>query len=112
MDEIINQKISIINQTISKNISRFDDSERGLLSQNILSQLRNLIELIFLKIYNQKENKSLEPIYENFRTAEKYVKRIGRLRFLWKFHNLLQISTSHYTLDENTSERLMLKYYE
>lgn len=112
MDEIINKKISIINQTISKNISRFDDSERGLLSQNILSQLRNLIELIFLKIYNQKENKSLEPIYENFRTAEKYVKRIGTLRFLWKFHNLLQISTSHYTLDENTSERLMLKYYE
>jgi len=112
MDEIINQKISIINQTISKNISRFDDSERGLLSQNILSQLRNLIELIFLKIYNQKESKSLEPIYENFRTSEKYVKRIGTLRFLWKFHNLLQISTSHYTLDENTSERLMLKYYE
>lgn len=112
MDEIINKKISIINQTISKNISKFDDSERGLLSQNILSQLRNLIELIFLKIYNQKENKSLEPIYENFRTAEKYVKRIGTLRFLWKFHNLLQISTSHYTLNENTSERLMLKYYE
>ena len=112
MDEIINKKISIINQTISKNISRFDDSERGLLSQNILSQLRNLIELIFLKIYNQKENKLLEPIYENFRTAEKYVKRIGTLKFLWKFHNLLQISTSHYTLDENTSERLILKYYE
>ncbi len=29
-----------------------------------------------------------------------------------KFHNLLQISASHYTLDEGKSERLMLKYYE
>jgi len=112
MDEIINKKILIIDKAISKNISRFDNSERGLLSQNILSQLRNLIELIFLKIYNQKENQSLEAKYENYRTAEKYVKRIGSLRFLGKFHDLLQISSSHYTHDENASERLMLKYYE
>lgn len=108
----VNQDILAIDKNISKNISRFDDSERGLLSQNILSQLRNLVELVFLKIYNQKENQSLEPKYENFRIAEKYVKRIGTLSFLRKLHDLLQISTSHYTLDENASERLMLKYYE
>lgn len=108
----VDKKIYDTNQVIEKNISRFDDSERGLLSQNILSQLRNLVEYIFLKIYNQRENKSLEPKYENFRIAEKYVKRIGTLSFLRKFHDLLQISTSHYTLDENASERLMLKYYE
>ncbi len=107
-----NKAILDIDQNISKNINIFDDSERGLLSQNILSQLRNLLELVFLKIYNQKENKSLEPKYDNFRIAEKYVKRIGTLSFLRKFHDLLQISTSHYTLDENASERLMLKYYE
>jgi len=112
MDKLINKQILDIDKLISKNISRFDDTERGLLSQNILSHLRNLIELIFLKIYNQKENKVLEPIYDNYRIAEKYIKRIGTLRFLYKFHNLLQISTSHYTLDENASERLMLKYYE
>ena len=29
-----------------------------------------------------------------------------------KFHELLQKSASHYTLDEGSSERLMLKYYE
>lgn len=108
----LNKAILTIDDNISKNISRFDDSERGLLSQNILSQLRNLVELIFLKTYNERENKSLEPKYENFRIAEKYVKRIGTISFLRKFHDLLQISTSHYTLDENASERLMLKYYE
>lgn len=108
----INQDILTIDNVISKNISNFDDSERGLLSQNILSQLRNLLELIFLKVYNQRKNQSLEPKYENFRIAEKYVKSIGTLRFLGQFHNLLQISTSHYTLDGNASERLMLKYYE
>ena len=31
--------------------------------------------------------------------------------FIREFHELLQISASHYTLDENNSERLMLKYY-
>ena len=40
------------------------------------------------------------------------MKSIGTLRFLGKFHDLLQISASHYTLDENASERLILKYYE
>ena len=111
MDEV-SQNILNIDKNISKNISKFDDSDRGLLSQNMLSQLRNLVELIFLKIYNQKNNKSLQPQYENFRVAERFVKSIGTLRFLGKFHDLLQISASHYTLDENASERLMLKYYE
>ena len=108
----IDKKINDINKLVEKNISLFDDSERGLLSQNILSNLRNLIELIFLKIYNHKQNQSLKPQYENYRMAEKYVKKIGKLRFLGKFHDLLQISVSHYTPDENASERLMLKYYE
>lgn len=108
----INKAILAIDQNISKNISKFDDSERGLLSQNILRQFRNLVELIFLKIYNQRENKSLKAEYDNYRIAEKFVKSIGTLRFLGRFHDLLQISTSHYTLDENASERLMLKYYE
>jgi len=34
------------------------------------------------------------------------------LKFLNRFHNFLQITASHYTLDEENSERLMLKYYE
>lgn len=107
-----NKTILDIAQNISKNISKFNDSERGLLSQNILPQLRSFIEHIFLKIYNQKKQKSLTNEYNNLKQAEKYVKSIGKLRFLSKFHDLLQISTSHYTLDENASERLMLKYYE
>ena len=40
----IDQAILDTNNVICKNISKFDDSERGLLSQNILSQLRNFIE--------------------------------------------------------------------
>jgi hypothetical protein len=108
----IDEAILNIDKVISKNISRFDDSERGLLSQNILSQLRNLVEHTFLKIYNEQNDLNLIPEYENFQKAEKYIKGIGKLKFLGKFHHFLQISASHYTLDENNAERLMLKYYE
>lgn len=34
------------------------------------------------------------------------------MKLLYKFHNYLQIVASHYTLDEENSERLMLKYYK
>ena len=42
----IDSAILATDKVICKNISRFDDLERGLLSQNILSQLRNFVEYI------------------------------------------------------------------
>lgn len=41
---------------ICRNIDVIDNSKRGLLSQNILSQLRNIVEYTILKIYAH-ENK-------------------------------------------------------
>lgn len=99
-----------IDSVISKNIDKFNVADRGLLSQNILSQLRNFVEDIFLKIYSNGQD--IENNFENIRKAEAYVKTRGNIGFLSKFHKLLQISSSHYTLDEDRSERLMLKYYE
>ena len=40
------------------------------------------------------------------------MKANGRLNFVTKFHTLLKPSASHYTFDGDTSERLMLRYYE
>ena len=45
----IDQAIKDTNAVICKNIARFDSSERGLLSQNILGQLRNFVEYIISK---------------------------------------------------------------
>ena len=107
----IDKAILDTNSVICKNISKFDASERGLLSQNILSQLRNLIEYIAMKICSQKSD--VDPNnYDKRVECLKKLKTNGKLKFLYKFHELLQISVSHYTLDANTSERLMLKYYE
>lgn len=108
----IDGKILDINKVICGNIARFDDSERGLLSQNILSQLRNFVEHISLKALAASRGQDIENTYDNIQDALVYIKTRGDLRFLTKFHKLLQITASHYTLDEENSERLMLKYYE
>lgn len=108
----IDRAILDANSTICRNISVFDDSERGLLSQNILQNLRNFVEHISLKIYAHSKGVEVEDSYENIQKGNSYVNAQGELKFLSKFHKLLTISVSHYTLDGENSERLMLKYYE
>lgn len=106
----IDTAILTIDKAISKNIDRFDDSDRGLLSQNILSQLRNLVEHTALKAYSNGQD--IEVTYPNIQDALKHVQSRADLKFLNKFHKFLKPVASHYTLDEQNSERLMLKYYE
>lgn len=107
----IDSAILATDKVICKNISRFDDSDRGLLSQNILAQLRNFVEYIADKVY--ANGSDLDPNNYSLNVESlKYLQTRGDLRFLHQFHELLPKSVSHYTLDENSSERLMLKYYE
>ncbi|MCT3958241.1 AAA family ATPase [Elizabethkingia anophelis] len=108
----LNSHIIDIDKTICKNIEKFDSSERGLLSQNILSQLRNFVEHIALKVLEEARKTKVNNTYENIKDAIEYIKARGDLKFLSRLHKLLQISASHYTLNEESSERLMLKYYE
>lgn len=107
---IIDRQIKDIDRNIDRNIEAFYELDRGLLSQNILSQLRNLVEYVSFKEYCNGSDIKLS--YENIKKANNFVKSRSELNFLYKFHKLLQISASHYTLDEENSERLMLKYYE
>lgn len=108
---MVDKAILDTNKVICRNISVFDASERGLLSQNILSQLRNFVEYIVQKVYSKGADTDPND-YQDKKAAWEYVKTQGQLRFLSKFHGLLQKSVSHYTFDEGGSERLMLKYYE
>ena len=107
----VDKAILDTDRVISKNISVFDDSERGLLSQNILSQLRNFVEYIVQKVYSKGADTDPNN-YDKKKEAWEHIKSQGQLRFLARFHALLQKSVSHYTFDECGSERLMLKYYE
>lgn len=84
--------------------------QRKILSQNILSQLRNLVEGIAVAL--QSNSLYTEFSYPLIESGLSFVKGQSKFNFLSKFHKLLQISSSHYTLDGDSSERLMLKYYE
>jgi energy-coupling factor transporter ATP-binding protein EcfA2 len=111
MNEIDHHIINI-DITICKNIEKFNGEDRGFLSQNILSHLRNFVEHIALKIYEEAIKDKVSNDYENIQKSIEFIKSQGGLKFLSRFHKLLQISVSHYTLNEESSERLMLKYYE
>ena len=105
----IDEHIRSTDKVITQNISNLADS-RGLLSQNILSQLRNLVEGVASRI--MCKNGDTEYGYTIIQDGLKYIRSRGQYSFLNKFHKLLQVSTSHYTFEGDGSERLMLKYYE
>jgi len=98
------------NDAIEANLK--EGLDRGKLSTNILSHLRNLVEAVFFMLYEQDNHVSAEFEWQNIQKAVAYCKSKPKYKTLYKFHNLLQVSVSHYTLDTNNSERLMLKYYE
>lgn len=107
----IDKAIYDTNKVICDNISQLCFTDRGLLSQNILSQIRNFVEYIAKKIYSNGTD--IDPNnYSLNAKALNYLNSRGELKFLRKFHEMLQKSVSHYTVDKDGSERLMLKYYE
>lgn len=102
-------QIQNANLVICQNIENYTH-ERKILSQNILSQLRNFVEGIAVALQNNSLN--VEFNYPSIEPGLAYIRSQSKYNFIGKFHKLLQISTSHYTLDGESSERLMLKYYE
>lgn len=106
----VEQQVLDSSNAIDQNISVIT-TDRGFLSQNLLQYLRHLVE--GLVVYAHVPDRSVTYNYQTqFEAARDAVNGDARYRLLTRFHNLLQISVSHYTLDRDPSERLMLKYYE
>lgn len=96
---------------ICSNIDAFSNTDRGMLSVNILSQLRNLLDHICVVIYLKAGMSEAVNYYKTIQAAHKYIDADYKYRDIKGLYSLLQISASHYTLDAESSERLMLKYY-
>lgn len=103
------EQIRSADDAICRNIEALA-SQRALLSQNILSQLRNLVEAVAVHLHTDSPNTEFN--YAAIELGLNFVKSKASFNFLGKFHKLIQKSASHYTLDGDASERLMLKYYE
>jgi hypothetical protein len=96
-------------EAICQNVDSLPD-QRSLLSQNILAQLRNLVEGAAVRLHVGSSD--VEYNYAAIEPGLTFVRGIAKYNFLGRFHKLLQNSASHYTLDGDASERLMLKYLE
>ena len=105
----VDQHIEVINRNIRENIAA-QSEQRDLLSQNMLSQLRNLVEGVAVRLHTG--DGTTDYNYKAIEDGLAWVKANGSLNFVTRFHTLLQPSASHYTFDGDTSERLMLRYYE
>lgn len=105
----VGAQIQSASEAICQNIASLTE-QRPLLSQNVLAQLRNLVEGVIVRLHLGAD--SPEFRYEDVEPALAYIRSQAKLNFLGRFHKLLQASASHYTLDGDASERLMLKYYE
>ena len=106
----VEQQVLDSSNAIDQNISVIT-TDRGFLSQNLLQYLRHLVEGLI--VYAHVPDRSVTYNYQKqFDAARDAVNGDARYRLLTRFHGLLQISVSHYTLDRDPSERLMLKYYE
>jgi len=105
----VSHQIQNADEAICRNIESLAD-QRALLSQNVLSQLRNIVEGVAVRLHTGSPDAEFN--YAAVEPGLAFVKSKARFNFLGKFHQLIQKIASHFTLDGDASERLMLKYYE
>jgi hypothetical protein len=105
----VDQHIRDIDAAICENIDGLEGN-RGLLSQNLLQQLRHLVEGVAVRIHTGAGEAEYD--YGAITAGLSWIKGKGQFAFLNRFHRLLEPTVSHYTFDGDNSERLMLKYYE
>ena len=105
----IDKQILNIDKAICRHIEQLEALGRASASQDILKNLRDFVEHIMLKVYAQGYD--INDDWDTIKEAVKFVKPMPKWKDLTRFHDLLQISVSHYTPDEESSERLMLKYF-
>ena len=110
---IIDVRIKTIDRVLCSNIGLLQTGAmtRGLLSQNLLSHSRDLVEHIAVKILAYAKSQDLDSGPDTIPEALSFIKREQKHQFLTRFHEFLQESTSHYTPDDDGAERLMVKYY-
>lgn len=105
----INDSIKRIDDVICRHLDKINGETRGAVSQDILEQLYKFTSLVMLKFYSN--GKDIAITEENITKATEFAQIHDQITPLFKFHNFLKIVTMQITLDEDGSERLMLKYY-
>ena len=106
------KEISYISNVISKNIDYYEKlNDKGFLAENILSQLRNLIEDVAILINNKENNLNYDTQYDNISPSMNFLKGKSKYKFILELYNFLKGTSSHYTPNEDGAEKLVSFYY-
>lgn len=104
---ILLEKINVINEKINKNINLLAGNERGLASQSILDDLRDLVEHTAVLIFKGSDS---EIGFDLIKESLDHIHEFTKYSFLYKLHSRLNIAISHYEPNESDAEMLMLSY--
>lgn len=108
----VDKEIQYISRVIEKNIEYYNVlNDRGFLSENVLSQLRNLVEDVAILINNKDNNLSLDTHYNNVAKSIDFIKTKSKYKFIVEFYDFLKGSASHYTPSEDGAEKLISFYF-
>ena len=106
----LDESIKKIDSVICRHLDEIENNSRGAISQDILEQLTKFVNHVMLKFY--ANGREIPITAENITKATGFAQINSELYTLYRFHNYLEVVTTQYTLDEDGSERLMLKYYQ
>ena len=79
----IDKQILVINKNICRHIAEANGETRGMVSQDVLAQLRNFVEHIMLKIY--AKGNDIPDDYDNICKAIDYVEAQGKYKDIRRF---------------------------
>ena len=83
----VGEQIQSADEAICQNIESLTD-QRALLSQNVLAQLRNLVEGVAVRLH--RAHSDAEFNYAAVGPGLAFVKGKGKFNFLGRFHKLLE----------------------
>ena len=110
LQEIINN-IRNSDEHICKSIQMAASFDRGFNSKTIVDELRTFVQQITLYIYCIQTGNYIHEKYDEIKPVIRNIANLKGCKPLYKLHEYLQILASHYSIDEDASERAMIKYY-
>lgn len=85
--------------------------DRGFISKNIVDGLRTFVQQITLYIYCKQTGNYVHERYDEIKGVLNRIENLRGCKPLCKLHKYLQVLASHYSIDEDASERAMIRYY-
>lgn len=110
IQEILNN-IYNSDEHITKSIKMASSLDRGYASKSIVDGLRTFVEQVALYVYGVQTGDFVLEKYEDIKPVLNKIENLKGFKPLFKLHNYLQVLSSHYSIDEDASERAMIKYY-